>query len=127
MSAVKSDLRYSAEHEWIDAASPAKVGISPVAADALGDVVYVDLPEVGAELTAGETCGEVESTKSVSDLYSPVTGTVVEINQAAIDSPELLNSDPYGEGWLFSVEVTSEGELLSAQDYASANGGDVVA
>jgi glycine cleavage system H protein len=127
MSAVKSDLRYSAEHEWIDAASPAKVGISQVAADALGDVVYVDLPEVGAELTAGETCGEVESTKSVSDLYSPVTGTVVEINQAAIDSPELLNSDPYGEGWLFSVEVTSEGELLSAQDYASANGGDVVA
>jgi glycine cleavage system H protein len=127
MSAVKSDLRYSAEHEWIDSASPAKVGISQVAADALGDVVYVDLPEVGAEVTAGETCGEVESTKSVSDLYSPVTGTVAAINQAAIDSPELLNSDPYGEGWLFTVEVASEGELLSAQDYASANGGDVLA
>lgn len=127
MSAVKSDLRYSAEHEWIDSSSPAKVGISQVAADALGDVVYVDLPEAGAEVTAGETCGEVESTKSVSDLYSPVTGTVVDINQAAIDSPELLNSDPYGDGWLFTVEVASEGELLSAQDYASANGGDVVA
>ncbi|MGO3151881.1 MAG: glycine cleavage system protein GcvH [Galactobacter sp.] len=127
MSAVKSDLRYSAEHEWIDSSSPAKVGISQVAADALGDVVYVDLPEAGADVTAGETCGEVESTKSVSDLYSPVTGTVVEVNQAAIDSPELLNSDPYGEGWLFTVEVTSEGELLSAQDYASANGGDVTA
>jgi glycine cleavage system H protein len=127
MSAVKSDLRYSAEHEWIDSASPAKVGISQVAADALGDVVYVDLPEAGTELSAGETCGEVESTKSVSDLYSPVTGTVVDVNQAAIDSPELLNSDPYGEGWLFTVEVTSEGELLSAEAYASANGGDVVA
>ncbi|MGO2634351.1 MAG: glycine cleavage system protein GcvH [Galactobacter sp.] len=127
MSDVKSDLRYSAEHEWIDSSSPAKVGISQVAADALGDVVYVDLPEVGAELTAGETCGEVESTKSVSDLYSPVSGTVVEVNQAAIDSPELLNSDPYGEGWLFTVEVTSEGELLSAEAYASANGGDVTA
>lgn len=127
MSDVKADLRYSAEHEWIDSSSPAKVGISQVAADALGDVVYVDLPEAGAEVTAGETCGEVESTKSVSDLYSPVTGTVVEINQAAIDSPELLNSDPYGEGWLFTVEVSSEGELLSAQDYASANGGDVTA
>ncbi|MGO1320480.1 MAG: glycine cleavage system protein GcvH [Galactobacter sp.] len=127
MSDVKSDLRYSAEHEWIDSSSPAKVGISQVAADALGDVVYVDLPEVGAVLTAGETCGEVESTKSVSDLYSPVSGTVVEVNQAAIDSPELLNSDPYGEGWLFTVEVTSEGELLSAEAYASANGGDVTA
>lgn len=127
MSAVKSELRYSAEHEWIDSSSPARIGISQVAADALGDVVYVDLPEAGAEVTAGETCGEVESTKSVSDLYSPVNGTVVEINQAAIDSPELLNSDPYGEGWLFTVEVDSEGPLLSAADYASANGGDVVA
>lgn len=126
MSAVKSSLRYSAEHEWVDASDPVKIGISQVAADALGDVVYVDLPEAGTELTAGATCGEVESTKSVSDLFSPVNGTVVEVNQAVVDDPALLNSDPYGAGWLFTVEVTSEGELLSAADYASANGGDVV-
>ena len=77
MSKVLSSLRYSAEHEWVDGASPVKVGISQIAADALGDVVYVDLPEAGSTVTAGETCGEVESTKSVSDLYAPVTGTVV--------------------------------------------------
>lgn len=126
MSAVKSSLRYSAEHEWIDDSTPARIGISQVAADALGDVVYVDVPEAGTAVTAGQTCGEVESTKSVSDLYSPVTGTIVEVNQAAIDDPSLLNSDPYGAGWLFTVEVASEGELLSASEYASANGGDVV-
>ena len=125
MSKVLSNLRYSAEHEWIDDASPAKVGISQVAADALGDVVYVDLPQVGATVTAGEACGEVESTKSVSDLYAPVSGTVVEINQEAVDNPAILNEDPYGAGWLFTVEVSEEGPLLSAQDYASANGGDV--
>jgi len=125
MSKVLSGLRYSAEHEWVDDASPAKIGISQVAADALGDVVYVDLPEAGSTVTAGETCGEVESTKSVSDLYAPVSGTVVEVNQAAIDDPALLNSDPYGEGWLFTVEVSEEGPLLSADDYASSNGGEV--
>jgi glycine cleavage system H protein len=125
MSKVLASLRYSAEHEWVDAATPTKVGITQVAADALGDVVYVDLPEVGSEITAGETCGEVESTKSVSDLYAPVTGTIVEINQDAIDNPAILNEDPYGAGWLFTVEVTEEGPLLSAADYASANGGDV--
>lgn len=125
MSKVLSSLRYSAEHEWIDAASPAKVGITQVAADALGDVVYVDLPEVGDTVTAGETCGEVESTKSVSDLYSPVTGTIVAINDEAVDNPAILNEDPYGAGWLFTVEVAEEGPLLSAVDYASANGGNV--
>lgn len=125
MSAVKSNLRYSAEHEWIDESTPARIGISQVAADALGDVVYVDLPAVGDALVAGTTCGEVESTKSVSDLYSPVSGTVVEVNQAAIDDPSLLNSDPYNAGWLFTVEVETEGALLTASEYASANGGDV--
>ncbi|MGQ3383820.1 glycine cleavage system protein GcvH [Glutamicibacter sp. TV12E] len=125
MSKVLSSLRYSAEHEWIDASSPAKVGITQIAADALGDVVYVDLPEVGDSVSAGETCGEVESTKSVSDLYSPVTGTVVAINDEAVDNPAILNEDPYGAGWLFTVEVTEEGPLLSAADYASTNGGDV--
>ncbi|MFL4475453.1 glycine cleavage system protein GcvH [Paeniglutamicibacter sp. MACA_103] len=125
MSKVLASLRYSAEHEWVDASTPTKVGITQVAADALGDVVYVDLPEVGDTVTAGETCGEVESTKSVSDLYAPVSGTIVEVNQDAIDNPAILNEDPYGAGWLFTVEVTEEGPLLSAADYASANGGDV--
>ena len=125
MSKVLASLRYSAEHEWLDDSSPAKVGITQVAADALGDVVYVDLPEVGDAVTAGETCGEVESTKSVSDLYSPVTGTIVAVNQEAIDNPAILNEDPYGAGWLFTVEVTEEGPLLTAAEYASANGGDV--
>ncbi|WP_309080907.1 glycine cleavage system protein GcvH [Zhihengliuella sp.] len=125
MSKVLSTLRYSAEHEWVDGSSPARVGLSQIAADALGDVVYVDLPEVDAEITAGEACGEVESTKSVSEIFAPVTGRVVEVNQEAVDNPALLNTDPYGAGWLFTVEVSEEGPLLSAQDYASTNGGDV--
>lgn len=125
MSKVLASLRYSAEHEWVDSSTPTKVGITQVAADALGDVVYVDLPEVGDSVTAGETCGEVESTKSVSDLYAPVTGTILEVNQETIDNPAILNEDPYGAGWLFTVEVSEEGPLLSAADYASANGGDV--
>ena len=126
MSKVQTGLRYSEEHEWLDTtASPAKIGVSQVAADALGDVVYLDLPEVGSEVTAGSTCGEIESTKSVSDLYSPVSGTVVEINQEAIDNPALVNEDPYGAGWLFTVEVSEEGPLLSAEEYASKNGGEL--
>ena len=125
MSAVKSSLRYSAEHEWIDASSPAKIGISQVAADALGDVVYVDVPEAGTAVTAGQTCGEVESTKSVSDLYSPVTGTIVEVNQAAIDDPSLLNSDPYGEGWIIKIKPVNAADvdgLLDAAAYTAKIG-----
>lgn len=125
MSKVVEGLRYSAEHEWVDSSSPVKVGISAVAADALGDVVYVDLPAVGDTVTAGETCGEVESTKSVSDLYAPVSGTIVDVNQEAVDNPAILNEDPYGAGWLFTVEVTEEGELLSAAEYAEKNGGEL--
>lgn len=121
MSQVHAGFRYSEEHEWIDESSPATVGVSQVAADALGDVVYIELPEVGAQLTAGETCGEIESTKSVSDLYSPVTGEVVEINDAVVADPALVNTDPYGAAWLFRVAVTEEGPLLSAADYAAAN------
>ena len=127
MSKVVAELKYSAEHEWVasDGAGPAGIGISAVAADALGDIVYVDLPEVGSTVTAGETCGEVESTKSVSDLYAPVTGEVTETNPAVVDDPSLINSDPYGAGWLFKVAVAEEGPLLSAQEYASKNGGDL--
>ncbi|GAB2610541.1 glycine cleavage system protein GcvH [Kocuria arenosa] len=120
MSTIPSHLRYSAEHEWVDESSPVKVGLSAVAVDALGDVVYLDLPEAGSTVTAGEVCGEVESTKSVSELFAPVSGTVAEVNAAVVDEPGLVNSDPYGDGWLFTVEVTEEGELLTAEQYAQA-------
>ncbi|MCT1871433.1 glycine cleavage system protein GcvH [Micrococcus sp. HSID17228] len=120
MSTIPSHLRYSAEHEWVDESSPVKVGLSAVAADSLGDVVYLDLPEAGSSITAGEVCGEVESTKSVSELFAPVTGTVVEVNAVVVDEPGLVNTDPYGDGWLFTVEVTEEGDLLTAEQYAQA-------
>ncbi|MFF0903581.1 UNVERIFIED_CONTAM: glycine cleavage system protein GcvH [Kocuria sp. CPCC 205316] len=120
MSTIPSHLRYSAEHEWVDESSPVKVGLSAVAVDALGDVVYLDLPEAGSTVTAGEVCGEVESTKSVSELFSPVSGTVAEVNAAVVDEPGLVNSDPYGDGWLFTVEVTEEGDLLTAEEYEQA-------
>lgn len=125
MSNVKSGLRYSSEHEWIDDQNPATIGVSEVAADALGEVVYIELPEVGAQLTAGEVCGEIESTKSVSELFSPVSGEVVEVNDTVVDDPALVNSDPYGAGWLFRVSVSEEGPLLSAEEYAAANGAEV--
>ncbi len=121
MSKVQSGLRYSAEHEWINGESPVTVGVSQVAADALGEVVYVDLPKVGTTLTAGQVCGEIESTKSVSELYSPVTGEVVEVNEDVAADPALVNSDPYGAAWLFRVAVTEEGPLLSAEEYAAQN------
>ena len=127
MAKVAAELKYSVEHEWIaaDGDGPSVIGVSAVAAEALGDIVYLDLPEVGSTVTAGETCGEIESTKSVSDLYSPVTGEVTEINDDAVADPALVNSDPYGAGWLFKVSVTEEGPLLSAQEYAEANGGEL--
>lgn len=125
MSKVQTGLRYSAEHEWIDDKTPATVGVSQVAADALGDVVYVELPAVGASVTAGQVCGEIESTKSVSELFSPVDGTVVEVNEAVVADPALVNADPYGDAWLFRVEVSEEGPLLSAEEYAAANGESV--
>ncbi|MFG2884376.1 glycine cleavage system protein GcvH [Streptomyces sp. NPDC048297] len=113
-------LRYSKEHEWLSAAEDgvSTVGITEFAANALGDVVYAQLPEVGDTVTAGETCGELESTKSVSDLYSPVTGEVVEANQDVVDDPSLVNSAPFEGGWLFKVRVTEEpSDLLSAAEY----------
>ena len=127
MAKVAPELQYSDEHEWVarEAGNIVSIGISAVATDALGDIVYVDLPEVGSTVTAGETCGEVESTKSVSDLYAPVTGEVVEINEDVVSDPALINNDPYGAGWLFKVAVTEEGPLLSAEEYAAANGGEL--
>ncbi|MFJ3235380.1 glycine cleavage system protein GcvH [Streptomyces sp. NPDC086787] len=119
-------LRYSKEHEWLSDAEGgvATVGITEFAANALGDVVYAQLPEVGDTVTAGESCGELESTKSVSDLYSPVTGEVVEANQDVVDDPSLVNSAPFEGGWLFKVRITDEpAELLSADEYTAFTAG----
>jgi glycine cleavage system H protein len=113
-------LRYSKEHEWLSGAEDgvSTVGITEHAANALGDVVFVQLPEVGDTVTAGETCGELESTKSVSDLYSPVTGEVTEINEDVVNDPSLVNSEPFEGGWLFKVRVAEEpADLLSAAEY----------
>ncbi|WP_410536338.1 glycine cleavage system protein GcvH [Streptomyces sp. KL2] len=118
-------LRYSKEHEWLSAAEDgvSTIGITEHAANALGDVVFVQLPEVGDTVTAGEPCGELESTKSVSDLYAPVTGEVTEVNQDVVDDPALVNSAPYEGGWLFKVRVADEpGDLLSADEYAAFTG-----
>ncbi|RNG30489.1 glycine cleavage system protein GcvH [Streptomyces botrytidirepellens] len=116
-------LRYSKEHEWLSAADQdgvSTIGITEYAANALGDVVYVQLPDVGSTVAAGETCGELESTKSVSDLYAPVSGEVTEINEDVVNDPALVNSAPFEGGWLFKVKVTDEpGDLLSAEEYAS--------
>ncbi|WP_329174353.1 glycine cleavage system protein GcvH [Streptomyces sp. NBC_01477] len=120
MSINPEQLRYSKEHEWLtDPADGAStVGITSHAADALGDVVFVQLPEVGATVTAGETCGELESTKSVSELYAPVSGEVTEINQDVVDDPSLVNTAPFEGGWLFKVKVSDDGaELLTAAEY----------
>ncbi|WP_133915735.1 glycine cleavage system protein GcvH [Streptomyces sp. NBC_00582] len=119
-------LRYSKEHEWLSAAEDgvATVGITEHAANALGDVVFVQLPEVGATVTAGESCGELESTKSVSELYSPVDGEIVEVNQDVADDPSLVNSAPFEGGWLFKVRVAGEQEeLLSADEYTAYTAG----
>ena len=120
MSQVPEELSYTKEHEWARTeGGRVVVGITDYAQDQLGDVVFVGLPEVGAEVAAGEPCGEVESTKSVSDIYSPVGGKVTERNAELEKNPELINSDPYGQGWLFAVEATGptpEG-LLDAQAY----------
>ncbi|MGH9005099.1 MAG: glycine cleavage system protein GcvH [Acidimicrobiia bacterium] len=116
------DLKYTREHEWARAEGDrATVGITHYAQEALGDIVYVDLPPVGTAVTGGEAFGEVESTKSVSDIYSPVTGTVVERNDELDKSPELINSDPYGQGWLVVVEMGDADELdqlMAAGAYA---------
>ena len=117
---IPAELQYTAEHEWVRIeGDTAVVGITQYAADALGDIVFVDLPKVGKTIAAGSIVGEAESTKSVGELFAPVSGEIVEANQAVINSPELVNSDPYGNGWLFSVRVSSLGELISADAYTA--------
>jgi glycine cleavage system H protein len=112
VSEIPAELRYTAEHEWVHRTSEdtVRVGITDFAQDALGDVVFVQLPEIGTEVTAGESFGEVESTKSVSDLYAPVSATVVAVNAELDTKPELVNSDPYGQGWL--LELRAGGDTL---------------
>jgi glycine cleavage system H protein len=115
------DLRYTAEHEWVRVGSDgvARVGITAFAQDALGDVVYVSLPAVGDSMIAGDSCGEVESTKSVSDLYAPVSGEVVAVNPTLDTAPELVNTDPYGEGWMYDVKLTEADAAESLLDLAA--------
>jgi glycine cleavage system H protein len=123
---IPAELRYTPEHEWLSVeGTTASIGITEYAAQQLGDVVYVSLPAVGATVTAGEPCGEVESVKSVSDLYCPVDGEVIEVNTELEDDPSLVNAEPYAAGWMFRVRVAEEGngnpalptDLLSAAEY----------
>ena len=119
------DLKYTAEHEWVrspgEAEGTVRIGITHFAQDALGDIVYVSLPEVGETVAAGGTCGELESTKSVSDVLSPVAGTVSAVNPLLEGSPETVNTDPYGDGWLYELEIDEDADLddlLDADGYA---------
>ena len=118
---VPENLRYSEDHEWVSVdGDTIRVGITDYAQDALGDVVFVELPDVGSEVTAGGSFGEVESTKSVSDLYAPMSGEIVEVNADLVDNPERLNEDPYGEGWICVIRVSDAAQLdalLDAEAY----------
>lgn len=118
---IPDELRYSKDHEWIRlSGSIARVGITDYAQDALGDVVFVQLPESGKEVLAGQSCSEVESTKSVSDIYVPVSGLISNVNTQLSDSPNLINTDPYGDGWIMEIEVSdlsSVANLLNAAAY----------
>lgn len=123
MSNFLEDLSYSSEHEWVRQGngSTVRIGITDYAADALGDIVYVTTPTPGEEVAAGDACGELESTKSISELFTPVSGVVTAVNEGLTDSPERINSDPYGDGWIFEVELTNPEELdalLDASAYA---------
>ena len=119
---VPEDLRYSSEHEWarrLDDGSRVRVGITDYAQDALGDVVFVDLPQVGATVGGGEAVGELESTKSVSEMYAPVAGTIAAVNDALGDNPQLLNEDPYGEGWLCEIDMSDPSQYDAMMDAAA--------
>jgi glycine cleavage system H protein len=124
---IPDDLRYSSDHEWARAEEGrVRVGITDYAQDALGDVVFVDLPEVGAKVGKGEAIAEVESTKSVSEIYAPVGGTIVAVNDELNERPELLNEDPYAEGWIFAIEVDDPAaldDLLDAEGYRQTTEG----
>ena len=126
MSQIPAELQYTKEHEWVAPTSTAgtiRMGITDFAQGALGDIVYVQMPKVGEAVVADKVCGEVESTKSVSEIFSPVTGTIVTINEALANTPELVNSDPYGAGWLAEISISGEpAALLSAAEYSAITG-----
>ncbi|MGW0193117.1 glycine cleavage system protein GcvH [Nonomuraea sp. NPDC003201] len=128
MSNIPDDLGYTKEHEWVaglDDGLTVTVGVTAFAAESLGDVVFVQLPDVGSSVEPGESVGEVESTKSVNEIYTPVGGEIVEVNQAVVDDPSLVNSDPYGDGWMFRVRVEGDAEdVLSAEEYKALTSGD---
>lgn len=116
-------LKYTEEHEWLEInGDSATVGITAYAAEKLGDVVYVELPKVGASINAGTVVGEIESTKSVGELYAPASGTVLEVNDAVVSSPELVNEDPFGAGWLIKISITDMPALLEADAYTALTG-----
>ena len=123
MSNVPAQLRYTKEHEWVAETSNSsivRVGITDYAQGALGDIVYIQLPKLGERIEAGKVCGEVESTKSVSEIYSPVSGKVVAVNQELDSKPEVINSDPYGSGWIFEIEISGPmPDLLDAPAYSA--------
>ena len=122
---VPSQLRYSKDHEWVlIGGSRARVGITDYAQDALGDIVFIQLPEVGSVITLHDCLGEIESTKSVNDVYAPVAGTVVAVNEALIATPELLNTDPYVAGWICDIEVSeiNEADLMTPEQYSALIG-----
>lgn len=123
MSQIPDALHYTKEHEWIGTTSESsvlRVGITDFAQSALGDIVYVQLPKVGETVTEGKVCGEIESTKSVSEIFSPVTGTVTSVNEVLVGNPEIINSDPYDKGWLLEITVSAAAsELMSAAEYAT--------
>ncbi|MEV6035106.1 glycine cleavage system protein GcvH [Nonomuraea sp. NPDC052116] len=128
MSNIPDDLGYTKEHEWVaglDDGLTVTIGVTAFAAESLGDVVFVQLPDVGSSVEPGESVGEVESTKSVNEIYTPVGGEIVEVNQAVVDDPSLVNSDPYGDGWMFRVRVEGDAEdVLSAEEYKALTSGD---
>ena len=119
---MPQSLRYTKEHEWVQEISPNKfrIGITDYAQAALGDIVYIQLPKIGAEVLANAVCGEVESTKSVSEIYAPITGKVILVNEKLDTNPEVINADPYGNGWIAEIEISTpslQEKLLSAADY----------
>ena len=123
MSQIPDALHYTKEHEWVGITSDSsvlRVGITDFAQSALGDIVYVQLPKLGETVTEGKVCGEIESTKSVSEIFSPVTGTVTSVNEVLVGNPEIINSDPYDKGWLLEISVSAAAsELMSAAEYAT--------
>ncbi len=122
MSNIPNELKYTSEHEWVAPTSKGsvfRVGITDFAQGALGDIVYIQLPKIGDQVTSGQVCGEIESTKSVSEIYSPLTGAIVAVNTNLDSQPEAINNDPYGQGWILEIELSQESNgLLSAEDYA---------